>query len=277
MSCAGDFVSIRPVPPRRLAQQLRILSVIAQIEFKMKYADSALGYAWSLAKPLSYFGVLYLVFGHLFRTGIDNFPIYLLIGIVLYTFFTDAVGLMLPAIATRGAILRRMSFEPLIIPLSVSITACITFGVNLVAVGVFLGVSRITPDPGWLLIPLLLAELYLFILGVGLLLTTLFVRFRDIGPMWELVAQLLIFASPIMYPISILPTLAQQILFLNPFVQVVQDVRYLVLGASGSDETIAGVLGGSLSRAAPLAVALGVFVLGFALFRRDAPRFAERV
>src|SRR5207244_4448582 len=107
-------------PPRRelLAYHLRILRVIARVQFKMKYVDSMLGYLWSLAKPLSYFGVLWVVFGRFFNTGVGRFPLYLLLGIVLFTFLTDAVGLALPSIYERGGLLRRISFPPIVIPLS---------------------------------------------------------------------------------------------------------------------------------------------------------------
>jgi ABC-2 type transport system permease protein len=257
----------------RLAYWSRILRVIASVEFKMKYVDSALGYVWSLAKPLSYFAVLWVVFGRFFQTGIRNYGVYLLIGIVLYTYFTDSVGMMLPSIVTRGSLLRRISFPPLVIPISASITATMTFCVNLVAVTFFMLFSDISPSLDWfLLIPLYL-ELYAFILGVGLLIATLYVRFRDVGPLWELCVQLLLFASPIMYPLAILPAWAQRIAMINPFVQVVEDSRDIILGATSS--SVAGVLGGPERRLIPIGIAIFTVILGIWLCRREAPRFAE--
>jgi ABC-2 type transport system permease protein len=267
--------SVSRMPLReRLAYQLRILRVIASVEFKMKYVDSALGYVWSLAKPLSYFAVLYVVFGRFFDPGIRNFGLYLLLGIVLYTFVVDGVGLMLPSILTKGSLLRRMPFPPLVIPVAASVTAMMTFAINLVAVGVFAFFSDITVTWEWLwLIPLLL-ELYVFVLGLGLIVATLFVRYRDVGPLWELAANLLLFASPIMYPITILPSWAQQVAMANPFVQVLQDVRDVILG--GTTSSVAAVLGSQERRLIPIFVALVTFLIGLWLCRRDAPRFAER-
>jgi ABC-2 type transport system permease protein len=275
----ADYPAVRARRRRRpgwLAHQLRILRVIATVEFKLKYADSVLGYAWSLAKPLAYFGVIYLVFGHFIKiaAAVDNFALHLFLGLVLYTFFTDAVGLMLPSIATRGSILRRMAFEPLVIPISVSVTAAITLLVNLAAVAVFVGGSRVVPELDWVLVLPLLAELYLFVLGIGLIVTTLFIRFHDVAQLWELTAQLMIFASPVMYPISIFPGWAQKIVFLNPFVQVMQDMRALILGQTG---TAATAYGTSFGRLLPIGVTFLVLLGGLALFRRDAPYFAERV
>jgi len=263
---------------RSLAHQLRVLRVIAMIEYKMKYADSAMGYVWSVAKPLSYFGVLYLVFGHFLKTGglIPRFPFYMLIGLVLYLFFSDAIGLVLPSIVTRGPILRRLAFPSLVIPISVSMTAGITFVVNVVAVAVFLAIGQIEPRFGWLLVVPLLLELYLFVLGIGLIVCTVFVRLRDVAQLWDLATQLLIFASPIMYPMSALPTWAQKIQYLNPLVQVMQDIRHLVLGRLEPEIDIATVYG-SAGRLLPIAVALGTFALGYRMFSRQSRFFPEQV
>ena len=157
-------------------------------------------------KPLAYFAVLWVVFGRIFKIDGDReLPALPAIGIVLYMFFVDATGLAFPSMTKSGAMLRNLAFPPIVIPVSVSVTARITFGVNLVAVAVFVRERRST-DWDWLLVVPLLAELYAFILGVGLILATLFVRFRDVSQLWELGPQLLMFASPIMYPITILPT-----------------------------------------------------------------------
>jgi ABC-2 type transport system permease protein len=260
---------------------LRVLRVVGAVEFKIKYADSVLGYLWSLAKPLAYFGVLWLVFAHLLKTANQtrNFTLYLLVGVLLFTFFVDAINLMLPSIVQRGDMLRRLSFPAVLVPLSVSVSVCVTFCVNVLAVVVFVAFYKVTPSPIWLLIVPLLAELYLFIIGLGLLLSALYVRLRDVGQLWEVVAQVLFFASAIMYPIGILPLWAQRITFLNPFVQVMQDIRHVMLGGSSGpfDVTVAAAFGGSAGRLVPAAVAVAVFLFGFSVFRHQARYFAERI
>jgi len=261
----------------RLAYYLRVLRVIAAVEFKIKYAGSALGYLWSLAKPLSYFAVLWFVFGRVFKTGIEDFPAYLLIGIVIYTFFVDAGGLALASVVNRGPLLRRLAFPPIIIPFSVVMTALMTFCVNAVAVAVFLAFSSVTPTLEWLLIPLLIVELLVFVLGIGLFLAAMFVRFKDIGPLWELSAQLLLFATPVMYPMTLFPTWAQVLAFLNPLVQVMQDIRFIILGEGAPHLIAADVLGGPAGHLLPIMIAILTFVIGLLVFRRDAPKFAERV
>jgi ABC-2 type transport system permease protein len=258
----------------RLAYQLRILRVMARTEFKLKYVDSVLGYVWSLAKPLAYFSVLWVIFGRFFDTGVGRYPLYLLLGIVLFTFFADSVGLALPSVLERGAVLRRIAFPPVVIPLSATLTAAMTFAVNVTAVSVFVAASRIVPNVKWLLLLPLLLQLYVFIVGLALIISTLFVRFHDIGPLWELTAQMLLFASPIMYPITIVPDWVEHIEMLNPFVQVLQDVRWIVLGPHASLGTIPSSVAAHL---VTVAITVVTLVAGIWIYRRDAAYLPERV
>jgi ABC-2 type transport system permease protein len=267
------YAIARPPWREQLAYQLRVLRVIAGAEYKLMYADSALGYMWSLAKPLSYFAILWVVFGRFFEPSIENFPVFLLLGIVLYMFFVDAVGMTVPSIVRRGPVLRRISFPPVVIPIAVTLTAAITFCVNAVAVGFFLAIARIEPRPHWLLVIPLLAELYVFIVGLGLIVATLYVRFRDVGQIWDLTARLLLFASPIMYPITVLPDWMEHVVALNPFVQIIEDVRLAIMG-SGLGPS--GAADPDLVRPVAIALALATFGFGLWLYRREAPRFAEQ-
>jgi ABC-2 type transport system permease protein len=261
-----------------VAYYLRVLRVIGAIDFKIKYSDAALGYLWSVVKPLAYFGLLWLVFAHLLRTSnqTEDFTLFLLIGIL---FFIDAVSAMLPSIVEGGATLRRLAFPPIMIPLSASVAIGITFCVNLSVFAVFAAVQTVEPRIEWLLVVVLLAELYIFTVGLGLLLSALYVRFRDVSQVWELATQLLFFASAIFYPIGILPEWAQKVAFLNPFVQVMQDMRHVVLGgASGpNDLTAADVFEGVGGRLIPIAIVALVFVAALFFFRREGRYFAERL
>jgi ABC-2 type transport system permease protein len=263
------------------AYYLRVLRVVGSVEFKAKYAGAVLGYVWSIAKPLAYFGVLWLVFAHLLRTSnqTHDFTIFLLIGILLYTFFVDTVASMLSSIVDGGTIVRRLAFPPILIPLSASVGICITFLVNICALVVFIAIQRVAPTVEWLLVPLLLVELYIFTAGLGLLMAALYVRFRDVGQIWELAAQLLFFASAIFYPIGIIPGWAQKVAFLNPFVQSMQDIRHVILGgASGpNDLTAASVYAGAGGRIIPILIALFIFLGALVFFKREGRYFAERV
>jgi ABC-2 type transport system permease protein len=258
--------------------QLRVLRVIASVEFKLKYADSALGYVWSIAKPMALFTVLYIVFGRFFKlgTGFPNYPIYLLIGIVLWTFFLDATLLTLTSLVARESLLRKLSFPRLVIPVSVTLTAAITLVVNLIPITIFMVWNRLTPRLDWLLLLPLLLELFIFTTGVGLILATLFVRFRDVSQIWELAGQLLFYASPIIIPVAFLPPWFQPLSFLNPFVQIMQDVREIVVYRTPVT-TAQHVLHSTGGRLLPIGIAFATLVFGLYLFKREAPWFAERV
>src|SRR5215204_411498 len=259
----------------RLRHNLRILHVLAAMDFKLKYSGSALGYVWSVIKPLSLFTVLYVVFAKIFRLGeiSQYYPLALLIGIVLYTFFVDATNLAMTSIVSRETLIRKLSFPKLVIPTSMTLAAAITFGVNLAVVGVFIAWNQIPPRLSWFLLVPLLLEFYVFVLGVSLVLANLFVRFRDIGQIWELAAQLILYATPIIYPIGFLPEWARTIAFLNPLTQILQDFRAIVLYQDIAPNliTAADVFHSPAGRLIPIAITLALFAVGLWMFRKQEP------
>lgn len=266
---------------RRLLHHLRILRVIAGVDFKLKYSGSLLGYVWSVIKPLALFTMLYLVFAKVFRLGeiSEYYPLALLIGIVVFTFFADATNLAMQSLVARESLLRKMSFPRLIIPTSVTLGAGITFCVNLVVVAAFVAWNQIPPRLDWLLLVPLFLQFYVFTLGVSLILATLFVRFRDIGQIWELATQLILYATPIIYPVGFLPEWARSIAFLSPITQILQDVRAIVLyqDLAPNRITVTDAFGSSAGRLLPLGITLAVFAAGLFIFKRQEPWFAERV
>jgi ABC-2 type transport system permease protein len=261
-----------------LRHRLRVLQVIVLAEFKLKYAGSALGYAWSVIKPLSLFTVLYVIFGKIFKLGLvsDYYAVSLLLGIVLFSFFADATSQGMVSVVHRESLLRRMRFPRMMIPIAATLTAAMTFGVNVIVVAGFVAWKRIVPQLDWLLLVPLLLELYIFILGTALVLTTLYVSLRDMGQVWELASQLLFYASPIIYPVTLLPPWAQKLEFLNPFTQILQDVRSLVLyqDLPRNNITAPDVL--STGRLIPITITFLIFGFGVAVFKRYEPWFAER-
>ena len=255
----------------------RVLRVVSAAEFKVKYADSALGYVWTIAKPLAWFAVLYVVFGRFFKLQgtFENYTVYLLAGLVLWVFFVDGTTVALQSFVQHGAVLRRLSVPRAVIPISSTLTTVLTLATNIVAFAVVIAFVGVTPRWSWLLIPLPLLELCIFTGTVALLLATLFVRARDAGPLWELTTQLLFFASPIIYPTGFLPAWAQKVVFLNPFVQAMQDIRWLLV-PEREVMTVADVYGTVAGYGVPLAAFAGILGLTLAVYRREAPSLAER-
>ncbi len=257
-----------------------MLSVIASAEFKLKYAGSGLGYVWSVVKPLALFTMLYLVFGRVFHLGTLSpyYSVSLLIGIVLFGFFSDATILALISIVARESMIRKLLFPRLIIPAAATLTALMTLLINLTVVGVFIAYKQLTPQLNWLLIPFLLLELYVFTLGMGLLLSAVFVRLRDLLQVWELFLTLFFYASPILYPVGYLPPWGRRIVFLNPFTQVLQDIRAIVLYPDLATNRITATDAfGTFGRLIPISIAVATLVVGYLYFRRQQPWFAERV
>lgn len=266
------------------AKKLAALTgTIAWSEFKLRYAGSALGYFWSLAKPLMLFTVLYTVFHKLLRLGegVEHFPEMLLLGIVMWTFFAESTLASVSILVTRADLLRKVAFPAIVLPVSVALTAVMAMLFNLVAVLALLAFSDIHPTVSWFWIPLLFIELFAVTIGVSLILSALYVNLRDIGQLWDVLSQLLFYATPIIYPITLLtgtgggddgyPLLARLAL-LNPMGQIIEQTkRILVLGESGS---IADVLPGAWYAAPPL-IAVGLLTVGVLVFQRSSYRMVE--
>ena len=276
MRASAQAAYAPPWSSEGLAYRARVLAVIAGSEFKQKYAGSVLGYVWTLLKPLALFAVLYVVFGRFFKftVGLDHYPLYLLIGLVLWYFFSDGTWVAMPSIVSHASLVQKLAFPRLLIPASATVTVAMTFAVNLVALAAFVAWNRIVPAPSWVALLPLVVELYVFMFAVSVLLATLFVRFRDTGQIWELASTLLFWTSPIIYTVEFLPPWARPAVFFNPFVQVMQDIRAVVI--DGDVTRVTDELG-AYGYAAPLGVLAVTLALALLLFRHEERSFAERI
>jgi ABC-2 type transport system permease protein len=277
MQVAKPF-SAGPARRRTFPKHLEKVRVLAAAEYKAKYAGSVLTYGWALAKPLALFSVLYLVFGRALRFGgnMDYYPLYLLLGVVVFSFFSDATNAAMTSLVSRASLLRRLAFPHLVIPVAITLTAAFTFGLNVAVVGVFVGAHWLPVGLDWLLLLPLLLELYVFVLAVGILLSALYVMLRDLRQIWELVVQVLLYATPIIYPIELLPEAARRLAFVSPLTQILQDVRAIILGRDEAP-TVTEVFGSPVYRLLPLLVVAATCALAVWVFRRQEPTFAERV
>jgi len=277
-----------------LRRFLNLTWTLATTDFKLIYFGSILGYVWSLVRPLLFFTVLYLVFSQIFQVGkgIPDYSVQLLIAIIMWTFFLQATGGCVQCLLGREALLRKMRFPRLVIPLAVVLTAVFQLITNLVPIVIFALASGVTPRVAWLEIPVLLLALALLAAGIGMLLSVLYVRFRDIQPIWDVSSQVLFYASPIIYPVyyymaggrgaKVPTTLVLHglgwVLMLNPIASLIAQARHaLVLGTEGADPSAAYALGGWEYIAIPLGIIAFLFVLGVWIFNREAPRIAENL
>jgi ABC-2 type transport system permease protein len=264
--------------PRRL---WTLAWALAVTDFRLKFFGSALGYLWQLMRPLMLFGVLYAVFS-LFLDVPEHvrfYPVALLLGIVLYGFFNEATSTALRSLMARENLVRKIDFPRLAVPLASILTALMNLGLNLVPVFVFLVASGGTPSAGWLALPLLLGVLALFTLGIGMLLSVLFVRFRDVEPIWDVILQITFYATPVFYPIELIfekghPEVAH-LLEMNPFTTVLQAARHLLIDPSHM--SAAEAIGGTAWLLLPELIVAGTVLVGFRIFDREAPRVAEEL
>lgn len=256
-----------------------LLNELVKTDFKLRYQGSVLGYLWALIKPLLMFAILYIVFAKVLRFGgdIPHYPVYLLVGTVIWNFFTECAQQGIHAIEQRGDLLRKINFPKYIVVVSATSTAVINVLINLCVVIVFALINGVTPSLSWLLVPLSLVELYALALGISLLLGAINVKLRDIGNIWDVITQALFYAVPIIYPISMVSqtsVFAAKIILMNPIAQVIQDIRYNMI--TPTTETTWGFVGlqwGLLS----VAVVITILVISILYFRKKSKYFAEEV
>ncbi len=261
---------------KSLRQTVTLTGILARSEFKLRYAGSALGFLWSVAKPLALFGILYFAFDYIlgFGNGIDRYPLQLLLAIVLWTFFSETTLASTSVLVARADMIRKISFPRIVLPLSVGGTAILAMLFNLLAVLVICIIGGAPPTLSWLWLPLIIFELIIFTIGVSLTLAALFVRFRDVGQIWDLGAQLLFYATPIIYPVSLIPEHLRGLVLANPLAQIIQDARLVVIDpttGTGREDL------STLVQVAPFAITVIVFALGLWIFNRAADRVAEFV
>jgi ABC-2 type transport system permease protein len=261
--------------PRRLWHLARTMAVS---DFKLRFFGSVLGYLWQLIRPLLLFGVLFVVFTQVIRIGgdVELYPVALLLGIVLYTFFAEASGGALGSLVARESLIRKVEFPRLAVPLAAVLTALMNVGLNLIAVLVFLLAAGGEIRASWLEMPFLVLALAVFTTGLGMLLSALYVRYRDVKPIWDVALQIAFYGSPIFYPIDVVQErseLAAQLMLLNPFAAIIQQARHAFIAPSHpSAYEVAGpwLLG-------TMAIFIGVVALGYRVFSKRAPTIAEEL
>jgi ABC-2 type transport system permease protein len=284
---------VRPVALRRAAprgtQRPEILGAdprrfwhltwtLAETDFKLRFYGSALGVMWSLARPFAFFGVLYVVFVEIVHLGDDipNYAAYILLTMTLFNFFAETVGNCVGCLITRENLLRKMRFPRLVIPLSVALTALMNLGMALVAVAIFLiAIMGLDPAWSWLQIVPVVLLLTIFALGLGLLLGSMFVRYRDVQPIWEVALQMLFYASPIIYTATTVPEEWQKLYLCNPIAAVLTQMRHAMLDPDAP--STATLMGGTAWLLIPLGIVLASFALGVWAFIREAPKVAENL
>lgn len=257
-----------------------LLRELVVTDFKLRYQGSVLGYMWSLLKPLFLFAILYVVFGHFLRIGssIEHYPIYLLLGIVLWGFFSEATQLGLTAIVGRGDLIRKINFPKYIIVISGTLSSLINLFLNLLVVFFFMAINHIDIHRSILLFPFVIIELYILALALAFFLSATYVKYRDVNYIWEVGLQAAFYATPVLYPVGMVVSqsaLAGKLILLNPVAQIIQDARYTLV--THQSETIYSMAGRSWMVAVPFVIVVLTVILAVIYFRKNAKYFAENV
>ena len=257
---------------------IQLTWTLAVMDFKLRFFGSVLGYLWQLVRPLMIFGVLYFVFTQAIKLGdqVKHFPVLLLANIVLYTYFAEATGGAVTSVVDRENLVRKIEVPRLVIPAAAVLTATFNLGLNLIILFIFLFATDVEPNSGWLYMPLILGALVVMAVGTATLLSALYVRFRDVKPIWDVGLQVLFYATPIIYAVETVDNPETRKWFmLNPLGALLQQMRHWFIDPTAP--TAHSVAGSWALLAIPLGLVVGVLVVGFWYFNREAPRIAEEL
>ena len=250
-------------------------------DFKLRYQGSVLGYMWSLLKPLMLFAIMYVVFVHFLRfgAGIEHFAVSLLLGIVLWTFFTEATNQGMQAIVSRGDLIRKINFPKYIIVISGTISALINLVLNLLVVFAFMLLDGVDLRWSILLFPFSIVLLYIFSLAIAFFLAAAYVKYRDVGHIWEVLLQGIFYGTPIFYPIQMVvgfSLFAAQVLMLNPLAVIIQQARGYLFGAENV-VVASDIIENPLFLALPYVIILVSAIAATLYFKKHQAYFAEKV
>jgi ABC-2 type transport system permease protein len=261
---------------------VELTMTLARTEFKLRYYGSALGYVWSLMRPLLFFGVLYVFFVKIIDIARGPYyGAYLLTAVVLWSFLSEATGTAVTCLVTREAMLRKIRFPRMVVPLSVSLTSTFNLAMNFITVLVFAFATGVTPTIEWLwMIPIVLGFIVLAT-GIAMLLSALYVRFRDVEPIWEVFLQVWFYGSPVMYPATAyvthkLPSGFEKLAMINPVATLLAQMGHCFIDPSGYP-TATGAAHAVWPVVLAVALIPGIFALGWWVFTREAPRVAENL
>lgn len=269
-------MSFRDIINRRNSILLRELVIT---DFKLRYQGSFLGYLWSVLKPLLLFTILYIVFDKFLKLGrgVEHYPVYLLLGVVLWSFFVETTTQGLMSVIRRGSLIRKINFPKHIIVISGTLSAVINLFINLAVVAVFMYFSGIQFHFSMFLAIPLIIELYIFSLSLAFLLSALNVRYRDIGYLWEILLQAAFYATPIIYPVQMVinsGVMQAKYILINPVAQIIQDMRYVIV----TNDSVVTL------QIFPIWVYIFIIIIiiimsfiSFLFFNKESDYFAERI
>jgi ABC-2 type transport system permease protein len=255
-----------------------LLWMVSVTEFRSQYANTALGFLWTLIRPLIFFGVIFLVLRGVLRFGanIEDYGLILVVGLILFSYFQEVTTRSVRSVASKEGMVRKMQFPRIVIPLSVSLSGAFTLILNFAALFPLMMLFGLDVQPQWALFPLLLVALIVLTTALSMILSVLFVRFEDTGQAWGLISRVLFYATPVLFPIETfdnVPQAVQSAIAASPLALIVEQARvWLIDSDAPNGVSEAGVFFGLI---VPVVLGLAICVFAMWIFQRDAPRVAE--
>lgn len=252
----------------RKKQEIRVISALVKSEFRLRYQNSYLGYFWTLIKPLLLFGVIYLVFAYFMPVETENYAIYLLLGVLVWNFFSEATLIGMNTFMTKKDLVTKVYFSRAALIIASTITSLITLLLNLIIFFVFLAFAHVSPGPEALFFILYVAELYLIGTGMAFILAAMYVRFKDLQHIWEILLQIGFWLTPIIYPVTIIPLEYHRLVFLNPLARIIEYSRDIFIRHHIPELKLNVVL---------FLMTAAIFVIGYAVFKSQEAKIAEKL
>ena len=248
---------------------LFLLKQLALTDFKLRYNNSILGYLWSLLNPLLIFSVYYLVFSVFMKFGgVAHYQLYLLLGILLWNYFAESTSNGMASIQYKSSLISKINFPKWIIVVASNLTSMLTLLINVLIFSVFFVLSGASFFSGMPFFVLCLIQLVLLSLGVSFLLSSFYLKFRDLMHIWGILTQMLFWLTPIIYPVKLIPLSIRHLFMLNPMARIIEDSR---------DVLIYGRIPGFRDSILSMAIILMILVVGILIFNKRSKRFAEEI
>lgn len=241
-----------------------LLGQLVYRDFRVKYKASTLGAVWSFLNPLLTMLVYLFVFSTIFQSDIEYFPVYLMSGIVLFNYFIESTSLGLSSIVGNSALITKVYMPKVIYPLSRVLSSAINLGVSLIPLLIVMMVTGVPFTKSMWLLPFVIMYLLMFSLGMSLILSTMYVFFRDTQFLWSVLLTLWNFLSPVFYPESIIPAQFITLYHMNPMYQILFFMRCIVIG---------GVSPNPVTYLYCTIASGGVLLLGLWIFRKNQDKF----
>jgi len=271
LASEGATAGGRVTPARSMRSSRRrgygwLVLQFALKDFKIRYTHSVLGYLWSVINPVIFFVLYYVVFSVFMRFEIPKYPAFLLLGVVLWNFFSEGSAHGTGALLARGDILSKMVLPREVVVYSALLSAALTFVINLVVLLAVLWLTGSPLKPPAICFLLLLVDLAALTLGITLLLSPIYVRFRDIGYLWGIVLQAGFWITPILYSELMVPAKWRWIVWCNPIGRIITDSRRVI---------VYGLWPGGRGLLITTLYSLGICVVGALVFRKLQGRVVE--